>query len=253
MTPQVTKVDPSQSNSITAKSGRQTLVVNPDTRDYVECIIRQLPTIDVRRNSAPLQYALKRAIDLTVTVIGLLLLAPLFAIIAVAIKLESPGPVVFSQTRVGIGGRPFRIYKFRTMVAHADQIKGQLQDLNESGDARLFKIRNDPRITRVGRWLRVSSLDELPQLINVLRGDMSLVGPRPFFPEDLHTYESHHFERLHVLPGITGLWQVSGRSDIVDFEEVVRLDVDYISNWNIGKDLWILIRTLPAALGRGAY
>jgi lipopolysaccharide/colanic/teichoic acid biosynthesis glycosyltransferase len=135
----------------------------------------------------------------------------------------------------------------------ADAEKAALAALNESGDARLFKIRKDPRITRVGRLLRRTSLDELPQLLNVLKGEMSLVGPRPFFTTDLADYERHHFERLHVLPGITGLWQVSGRSDVVDFEEVVRLDREYIESWTIFTDLRILLRTIPAALGRGAY
>jgi lipopolysaccharide/colanic/teichoic acid biosynthesis glycosyltransferase len=128
-----------------------------------------------------------------------------------------------------------------------------LANLNESGDPRLFKIKDDPRVTRTGRILRRTSLDELPQILNVLRGEMSLVGPRPFFPQDLAEYERHHFERLHVLPGITGLWQVSGRSDVVDFEEVIRLDRAYIENWSVLSDVRILLLTLPAALGRGAY
>ena len=138
--------------------------------------------------------------------------------------------------------------KFRTMRVGADAMKANLQALNESGDPRLFKIKNDPRVTRVGRLLRRTSLDELPQVLNVLKGDMSLVGPRPFFRGDLPAYDSHHFERLHVLPGITGLWQVSGRSDVVDFEEVVRLDRRYIREWSVGQDLMILLRTIPAAL-----
>lgn len=212
-----------------------------------------LPADDVRRRRKPVQFTLKRVIDIAATGIGLLLISPLLVVIALAIKLESRGPVLFSQIRAGVGGKPFRMYKFRTMVANADQMKRQLQHLNESGDPRLFKIKNDPRITRVGRILRKTSLDELPQLLNVLRGDMSLVGPRPFFPDDLETYEPHHFERLHALPGITGLWQVSGRSDIMDFEEVVRLDAHYIRHWSLWLDFKILWKTIPAALGRGAY
>jgi len=200
------------------------------------------------------QLALKRALDLVLCSVGLLLVSPLLALVAVAIKLDSRGPVLFRQIRAGVGGRPFAMYKFRTMVANADRMKSELQHLNESGDPRLFKIRGDPRVTRVGRWLRRTSLDELPQLLNVIRGDMSLVGPRPFFPGDLDGYEEHHFERLLVLPGITGLWQVSGRSDVVDFEEVVRLDAEYIREWSVKLDLQILARTLPAAFGReGAY
>jgi exopolysaccharide biosynthesis polyprenyl glycosylphosphotransferase len=199
------------------------------------------------------QLAVKRALDISLSLIALLLASPFYLLIALAIKLDSRGPVFFKQWRAGIGGQPFRMYKFRTMVADADRLKAQLQHLNGSGDPRLFKIKGDPRVTRVGRFLRKTSLDELPQLLNVLRGEMSVVGPRPFFPDDLKTYEPHHFERLSVLPGITGLWQVSGRSDIVDFEEVVRLDSEYIRNWSIGRDLVILIKTVPAAFGRGAY
>jgi lipopolysaccharide/colanic/teichoic acid biosynthesis glycosyltransferase len=200
------------------------------------------------------QLALKRALDLLLCSVGLLLISPLLLLIAAAIRLDSRGPVLFRQIRAGVGGRPFAMYKFRTMVDNADQMKGELQHLNESGDPRLFKIRGDPRVTRVGRLLRRTSFDELPQLLNVIRGDMSLVGPRPFFPGDLDGYEEHHFERLLVLPGITGLWQVSGRSDVVDFEEVVRLDAQYIREWSVKLDLQILARTIPAAFGReGAY
>jgi exopolysaccharide biosynthesis polyprenyl glycosylphosphotransferase len=199
------------------------------------------------------QLAVKRALDITLSLAALVLASPIYLLIALAIKLDSRGPVFFKQWRAGIGGQPFRMYKFRTMVADADRLKAELQHLNGSGDPRLFKIKDDPRVTRVGRFLRKTSLDELPQFINVLRGEMSIVGPRPFFPDDLKTYEPHHFERLSVLPGITGLWQVSGRSDIVDFEEVVKLDSEYIRNWSLGRDLVILAKTVPAAIGRGAY
>jgi exopolysaccharide biosynthesis polyprenyl glycosylphosphotransferase len=199
------------------------------------------------------QLAIKRAMDVIVTLIGLVVAGPLFFLIALLIKLDSRGPVFFAQERVGIGGQPFRMMKFRTMHDGADEIKRELSGLNASGDQRLFKIKNDPRVTRVGRILRRLSLDELPQLLNVLKGEMSLVGPRPFFRGDLPTYEVHHFERLYVLPGITGLWQVSGRSDIVDFEEVVRLDRQYIENWSVATDLLILLKTLRATAGRGAY
>ena len=199
------------------------------------------------------QLAVKRAMDLVMTIAGLLVIWPLLALIAIAIKLESHGPVFFRQTRAGVGGRPFEILKFRTMVNGADALKASLQHLNQYPDARLFKIKQDPRITRLGKWLRKSSLDELPQLWNVLRGEMSLVGPRPCVPEELKHYAPHHLERLFVLPGVTGPWQVSGRSDVVDFEEVVRLDQKYIRDWSILLDLTILLRTIPAAFGRGAY
>lgn len=199
------------------------------------------------------QLAVKRAMDLLLTIVGLAVTWPVFLLIALAIKLDSRGPVLFKQVRAGVGGRPFRMLKFRTMTERADEMKDQLHHLNASGDPRLFKVKDDPRITRVGRFLRRTSLDELPQVFNVLRGQMSLVGPRPFFPGDLDSYEKHHFERLHVIPGITGLWQVSGRSDVIDFEEVIRLDRKYIENWSVLTDVSILLRTLPAALGRGAY
>jgi exopolysaccharide biosynthesis polyprenyl glycosylphosphotransferase len=196
----------------------------------------------------------KRVMDVALSVIGLVLLAPLFLVIALAIRLSSPGPIVFRQWRTGIGGRPFQMYKFRTMVENAERIKPTLEHLNQSGDMRLFKIRNDPRVTPVGRFLRATSLDELPQLINVVTGEMSLIGPRPFFPEDLSLYAEHHFIRLSVLPGITGLWQVSGRSDVLDFEEVVRLDQEYIDRWSVWLDLKILGLTVPTVLRRsGAY
>lgn len=200
------------------------------------------------------QLAVKRTMDVVLSSLLMLISAPLWLAIAAAIKVEGGGPVLFNQVRAGLGGRPFQMYKFRTMVVDADHSKEELQNLNESGDPRLFKIKDDPRVTRVGRFLRKFSLDEIPQLLNILKGEMSLVGPRPFFPEDMAGYEDHHMERLWVLPGITGLWQVSGRSDVVDFEEVVRLDREYIRHWSIWMDLSILIRTLPAAIARnGAY
>ncbi|MBM7114000.1 exopolysaccharide biosynthesis polyprenyl glycosylphosphotransferase [Archangium primigenium] len=200
------------------------------------------------------QLWVKRGVDLLGAGLGLVLISPLLAFIALAIKLDSSGPVFFAQERVGRGGRTFRMMKFRTMRVGADAEKAKLAHLNTSGDARLFKIPNDPRVTRVGTFLRKWSLDELPQLFNVLRGDMSVVGPRPFFESDLATYRDHHFGRLGARPGITGLWQVSGRSSITDFEEVVRLDCEYIHRWSLWLDLEILFKTLPAVLRRtGAY
>ena len=186
--------------------------------------------------------------------LGLVFLAPMLAAIAIIVKLDSPGPVLFAQKRVGLGGRAFRMLKFRTMRDGADSEQAGVASLNRSEDSRLFKIADDPRVTRVGRVMRRWSVDELPQLVNVLRGDMSLVGPRPFFESDLDDYEAHHFRRLAVPPGLTGLWQVSGRSDIVDFEEVVRLDRYYIEHWSLALDFRILARTLPTVVSRkGAY
>lgn len=196
----------------------------------------------------------KRAVDIFGAASGILLLAPVLALIAFAIRFDSPGPVFFTQDRAGLGGRRFRMLKFRTMRVGADAEKHSLSHLNHSGDSRLFKIPEDPRVTRLGALLRRWSLDELPQFWNVLRGDMSLVGPRPFFEADFASYQDHHFRRLDAKPGITGLWQVSGRSSVVDFEDVVFLDRQYIEQWSPWLDLSIIFRTLPAVVRRtGAY
>jgi exopolysaccharide biosynthesis polyprenyl glycosylphosphotransferase len=195
---------------------------------------------------------LKRAIDLLLTATGVVTLSPLMLAIAIAIKLDSPGPVFYRQPRVGKDGRAFMMYKFRSMCPDAERRLAELRAHNEATGP-LFKIRRDPRITRVGKILRRWSLDELPQLFNVLRGEMSLVGPRPPLPAELADYEDWQVGRLRATPGLTGLWQVSGRSE-VPFHDMVRLDLHYIRNWSIGLDLEILARTIPAVLtNRGAY
>lgn len=200
------------------------------------------------------QFAVKRVMDVLGSVVGLVIAGPVMIGIAIAIRIDSAGSIFFAQERVGLGGRAFRMRKFRTMRDGADGEKHGLAHLNHTGDSRLFKIPNDPRVTRLGRWLRRWSLDELPQLWNVLVGDMSLIGPRPFFEADLRAYEDHHFHRLGAKPGITGLWQVKGRSAVVDFEEVVRLDREYIEDWSLWLDLKILAVTIPAVLRRtGAF
>ena len=200
------------------------------------------------------QLLAKRWVDVVGSCVALVVGLPVWAIVALAIRLDSPGPIFFRQERVGLGGRRFQMLKFRTMRAGADEEKIELAHLNASGDRRLFKIPNDPRISRVGRFLRQWSLDELPQFVNVLSGQMSLVGPRPFFEDDFVDYEDHHFLRLGVKPGITGLWQVYGRSDVMDFEEVIRMDREYIDRWSIGLDLKILCMTVPAVCARtGAF
>jgi exopolysaccharide biosynthesis polyprenyl glycosylphosphotransferase len=200
------------------------------------------------------QLVVKRCLDIAGGLLSLIVLSPVFLLISLAVKLDSPGAVFFSQNRAGLGGGRFRMHKFRTMRVGADAEKGSLAHLNHSGDSRLFKIEHDPRVTRVGTFLRRWSLDELPQIWNVLRGDMSLVGPRPFFESDLEDYEAHHYRRLGARPGLTGLWQVSGRSSVVEFEEVVRLDRQYIEQWSIWLDLSILLRTIPAVFRRrGAF
>ncbi len=197
---------------------------------------------------------LKRITDLVGGVVAAVVLIPVYLMIAIAVRLDSPGPVFFAQDRAGLGGRRFRMLKFRTMRVGADAEKHSLSHLNHTGDSRLFKIPEDPRVTRLGALLRRWSLDELPQVWNVLRGDMSLVGPRPFFEADFASYQDHHFRRLDAKPGITGLWQVSGRSSVVDFEDVVYLDRQYIEQWSPWLDISIMFRTLPAVVRRtGAY
>ena len=196
----------------------------------------------------------KRIVDVLVSTVMLVVLAPVLLLIALAVRLDSPGSPFFFQERAGLGGRRFRMIKFRTMRDGADIEKHQLAHLNHSGDARLFKIRDDPRVTKLGSFLRRWSLDELPQFLNVLVGEMSLVGPRPFFEADFREYEDHHFRRLDAKPGITGLWQVSGRSEMLDFEDVIYLDRQYIEQWSFWLDVSILFRTIPAVLRRkGAF
>lgn len=194
----------------------------------------------------------KAAFDRSAAAFGLLVLAPLLLAIAILVRLTSAGPALYVQTRVGRGGRRFRMVKFRSMIADADSQRLVLIDANEV-DGPLFKIRADPRVTGLGRFLRRFSLDELPQLFNVLTGSMSLVGPRPPLPEEVSTYSAATRRRLLVKPGITGLWQVSGRSDLT-WEESVRLDLDYVDNWSLRTDLVLLIKTARVVVrATGAY
>jgi exopolysaccharide biosynthesis polyprenyl glycosylphosphotransferase len=200
------------------------------------------------------QLVLKRLVDITGAVIGLVVGVPLGLLIALTIRITSRGPVFFKQVRVGLGGDSFTLLKFRTMVEHAEAQQAALARTNQYASDPLFKMRGDPRLTTVGRFLRRSSLDELPQLINVLRGEMSLVGPRPALPSEVARYKPHHYVRFEVLPGITGPWQVGGRNAITDFEDVVKLESAYIRDWTVWRDLVILARTVPAVVSmRGAY
>jgi exopolysaccharide biosynthesis polyprenyl glycosylphosphotransferase len=193
----------------------------------------------------------KRGFDLTMAVVALVLSAPITIAAAIAIKATSPGPIIFAQERVGRDGQPFRIYKFRTMFADADARKAELAELNEA-DGPMFKIANDPRITKVGRLLRKLSIDEIPQFVNVLRGQMSVVGPRPALASEVEQWTDDLHDRLRVLPGITGMWQVSGRSDTT-FDEYKRLDLYYVDNWSLAHDLRIILRTFAVVLAqRGA-
>jgi exopolysaccharide biosynthesis polyprenyl glycosylphosphotransferase len=195
---------------------------------------------------------IKRAVDLVLAVSLVILGAALLAGIALAIKLDSSGPILFRQRRVGKDGAPFEMLKFRSMSDGADRLVAGLDERNEATGP-LFKIRRDPRVTRVGRFLRRNSLDELPQLFNVISGEMSLVGPRPPLESEVAKYEEWQMGRLRARPGMTGLWQVSGRSE-VPFNDMVRLDLQYVRNWSFGLDLEIMLRTVPAVLAsRGAY
>jgi len=191
-------------------------------------------------------------LDIVGAGVGLVLLAPLIAVVALAVRLDDGGPVFFRQTRVGRGGTPFEILKFRTMCVDAEERIAELERLDE-GSGPLFKIRQDPRVTRVGCFLRRTSVDELPQLWNVLTGSMSLVGPRPALPREVALYVDFADRRLLATPGITGLWQVNGRSDL-DWADGLRLDLHYVENWSFLQDLVILARTIPSVLrSRGAY
>jgi lipopolysaccharide/colanic/teichoic acid biosynthesis glycosyltransferase len=197
-------------------------------------------------------YFFKRAFDVIGSSSLLILLSPLFVITALAIKIDAPGPVFYSQTRVGKWGKLFTMHKFRSMVIGADKMKDELLDQDEAGGV-IFKIKRDPRITRVGRIVRKLSIDELPQIWNVLKGDMSLVGPRPPVLREVAQYELSDRRRLDVIPGITCIWQVSGRSDI-DFKGQVKLDIQYIESQSFWTDIKLLLKTIPAVLlGKGAY
>ncbi|WP_081417345.1 sugar transferase [Paenibacillus sp. Soil522] len=212
---------------------RDEVILNDNSTDYYE-------------NS--LHSVIKRTLDITGSLVGLILLSPLFVIIAILIKLEDPkGSVLFYQTRIGKNEKPFRMYKFRSMVSNAEEKLKDLLAKNEIEGA-MFKMKNDPRITKIGKFIRKTSIDELPQLINVLRGDMSLVGPRPPLTREVAEYTAYDKLRLTVKPGCTGLWQVSGRNEL-SFKEMVELDLKYIQNRSIGADLKIIFKTFRVLLG----
>lgn len=198
-------------------------------------------------------YALKRLVDIACSLLALILLTPFFLVIMLIILLEDGRPFFFVQQRVGLNGRIFPFYKFRSMVKNAEQLKDQLARQNESGDGVIFKMKRDPRITRIGGFLRRFSVDEFPQFFNVLKGDLAIVGPRPPVPREVAQYTLEDRKRLHVKPGLTCLWQIQGRSEI-PFKEQVRLDLQYIQSQSLRKDLVIMLKTVPAVLlGRGAY
>lgn len=203
--------------------------------------------------ATPMQMFVKRTLDVIGGIVGCIMCGIAVIIIGPIIKIQSPGPIFFSQTRVGQNGKLFKLHKFRSMYMDAEERKKELMDQNKIQDPKMFKIDNDPRITPIGRFIRKTSIDELPQFLDVLIGNMSLVGTRPPLPDEVKEYEPHHHARLAIRPGITGLWQVSGRSEITDFEEVVKLDTEYINNWDLGLDIKILFKTvLVVLLGKGS-
>ncbi|MGE0157752.1 MAG: sugar transferase [Geobacter sp.] len=229
------------------------LVDFPAHRTEVSLFHDTLPmlTFYAKAFSAP-QLLAKRCLDVAGALVGLLLLGLMLPFVGLAIKLESPGPIFFGQIRLGEQGRPFRCWKLRSMFVDAEQRKQELMANNEM-NGQMFKMKDDPRVTRVGRFIRKTSIDEFPQFWNVLKGEMSLVGTRPPTPDEVANYEDWHRKRICIKPGITGLWQVSGRNQIQDFDEVARLDIRYVENWNIWLDLKILFQTLwVVTLGRGA-
>ena len=198
-------------------------------------------------------HAFKRTMDIVLTILALIIGMPFFILTALLVKLTSPGPIIFSQVRVGRFGRHFKFYKFRSMYIDAEARKAELMQQNESSDGVIFKMKHDPRITPVGRFIRKFSIDELPQLFNVLLGDMSLVGPRPPLPSEVRFYTLEERKRLNVRPGITCLWQVSGRSEL-PFQQQMALDKQYIASQSAWKDFVILLKTIPAILsGKGAW
>jgi lipopolysaccharide/colanic/teichoic acid biosynthesis glycosyltransferase len=198
-------------------------------------------------------FAVKQVTDRIMAAVALGVLALPIAAIALAIKLTSSGPIIVKQERVGRFGRPFTFYKFRSMRADAEMLRDELEDQNDHDVPLIFKMQHDPRVTGVGGWLRRTSLDELPNLFNVLKGEMSIVGPRPPLPREVAHYDDHHMQRLAAIPGMTGLWQIRGRSEI-PFEEMVELDLEYIERWSLRLDLCILLKTpLVVVNGRGAW
>ena len=197
---------------------------------------------------------IKRTMDIVGSIVGIILSSPIMLIAAIAIKLDSPGPVIFKQVRVGQNGRHFKIYKFRSMYIDAEARKAELMAQNEMSGGVMFKMKDDPRVTKVGKFIRKTSIDELPQFFNVFIGNMSLVGTRPPTVDEVEKYERDQWRRISIKPGITGMWQVSGRSNVESFEDVVQMDVDYIDNWSIFEDIKIIFRTVLVILHRdGAY
>ena len=216
--------------------------------DNIPCITFTPPDI------SGVDFWLKRGLDFCFALLFIILASPVYLAIAIAIRIDSPGPIFYKQTRIGLHGQPFKVWKFRSMRQDADRLQAELEKMNQNKDGVLFKIKDDPRITSVGQFIRRYSLDELPQIFNVLFGEMSFVGPRPLPVRDVEKFKQRYFIRQDVLPGITGMWQISGRSDIDNFDDVLKLDLYYIQNWSVLLDIRILFKTFAAVLQKsGAY
>ena len=214
------------------------ITLDEGTQDYIK---------EFKVKEKPVYSFVKRAFDFGASLVGLVCLSPVLLVTAAAIKLESEGPIIFSQDRVGLNGKKFKMYKLRSMVSNAEELKEKLLEQNEMSGP-MFKMKDDPRITKVGKFIRKTSIDELPQLINVLKGDMSLVGPRPSLPKEVEQFEPWMYERIQVKPGLTCYWQVSGRNNI-DFEDWMKLDIKYVRERNLFLDMKLVIKTFFVLFG----
>jgi len=229
------------------KTSTITNLNSENTISTIEASESNIDTIDDIYSDKKIQWYIKRFIDITGTVFGVLLILPVLIAIAILIKLDSPGSILFKQKRIGQNGKEFYIYKFRTMYKDAESRLQELLKYNETNEL-MFKMQDDPRVTRIGKFLRKYSLDEFPQLINVIKGEMSLVGFRPPIPREVENYKRWHHLRFKGMPGLTGPWQVSGRSSIKSFDKVVELEISYNFNWSLSKDLGIMLKTVPVVI-----
>lgn len=209
--------------------------------------INEQEVIEIQRKESAIYNMAKRALDIMASTLGLIILSPILLVVAILIKLESKGPAIFSQKRIGLNKKEFKMYKFRSMVQNAEELKEKLAKENEMSGP-MFKMKNDPRVTKVGKFIRKTSIDELPQLINVLKGEMSLVGPRPSLPKEVSKFEPWMLRRLSVKPGLTCYWQVSGRNNI-DFEDWMKLDLQYVNDRSFWLDLKLILKTATVLFG----
>lgn len=227
------------------------LYKNIDIKDLCNVHDAQLINLLVRQydqKRKPVQYFIKRFLDVSLSLIGLIMISPLLLLIAILVKIDSKGPIIYKQRRIGLNKKIFYMYKFRTMKVGAENEEDCIRKFHKEDNVIMFKIKNDPRITKIGKFLRKYSLDELPQLFNVLKGEMSLVGPRPRVEKDLAQFKNWHYIFFAAMPGITGMWQTNGRSAIKDFDKVVSFEYNYIKNWNLLLDFSILFKTIPVVI-----